>query len=174
MSTEKLKSFIELGNQINDALTRKESDYEGLSKQQINLLVQIKKAGIENGWFSKEMVDRAFQGIVRMLNEDQLEKWIEPYIKEMNSVNEIKEVGIIMAGNIPAVGFHDLLCVLVSGHKAVVKTSSEDSLLIPGIVDLLISIDNSFSDKVIILKAPRSKYDAVIATGSNNSARYFE
>lgn len=170
----RIKSFIELGNQIKEALKRKEGDYEGLNKQQINLLLQIRKSGIANGWFTKKMVVQAFNGITEMLSKSHLNKWLETYVERINKNNQSKEVGLIMAGNIPAVGFHDFLCVLISGHSAVVKTSSDDECLIPSIAELLISIDESFSKRINILTAPRSKYDAVIATGSNNSARYFK
>ena len=174
MLASRVKAFVELGSQIHEALSREEGKYEGLTKQQINLLLQVKKSGIENGWFTKDMVQSAFYGIIKMLNENQLRQWLEPYVKSIDVENKSKDVGVIMAGNIPAVGFHDFLCVLLSGNKAVVKTSSDDALLIPSIAELLISIDASFSDRIHILKTPLSKYDAVIATGSNNSARYFE
>ena len=174
MSASRVKAFVELGSQIQEALSREEGKYEGLTKQQINLLLQVKKSGIENGWFTNDMVQSAFYGIIKMLNENQLRQWLESYVKSIDVENKPKDVGVIMAGNIPAVGFHDFLCVLLSGHKAVVKTSSDDALLIPSIAELLISIDASFSDRIHILKTPLSKYDAVIATGSNNSARYFE
>ena len=174
MSVSRVKAFVELGSQIQEALSREEGKYEGLTKQQINLLLQVKKSGMENGWFTNDMVQSAFYGIIKMLNENQLRQWLESYDKSIDVENISKDVGVIMAGNIPAVGFHDFLCVLLSGHKAVVKTSSDDALLIPSIAELLISIDESFSDRIHILQTPRSKYDAVIATGSDNSARYFE
>ena len=174
MSVSGVKAFVELGSQIQEAFSREDGQYEGLTKQQINLLLQVKKSGIENGWFTKEMVESAFEGIINMLDEKQLKQWIESYLKSIDLERKPKEVGVIMAGNIPAVGFHDFLCVLLSGNTAVIKTSSDDALLIPSIAELLISIDASFSERINILKTPRSKYDAVIATGSNNSARYFE
>ena len=174
MSWLGVKVFVELGNQIKEAFNREDGQYEGLTKQQVNLLLQVKKSGIENGWFSKQMVRSAFEGITKMLDEAQLKQWLEPYSQNIAIEKEPKEIGIIMAGNIPAVGFHDLLCVLLSGNTAVIKTSSDDALLIPSIAKLLISIDASLSERITILESSRSKYDAVIATGSNNSARYFE
>ena len=174
MSVTGIQAFVKLGIKIQEALNREAAQYDGLTKQQINLLLQVKKSGIENGWFTKEMVESAFYGIAEMLNENELKQWLETYLKSIDFDRKPKEVGIIMAGNIPAVGFHDFLCVLLSGNTAVIKTSSDDALLIPSISDLLISIDSSFSERINFIKAPRSKYDAVIATGSNNSARYFE
>ena len=174
MSVSGVTAFVKLGNQIQEALSREEGKFEGLTKQQINLLLQVKKSGIENGWFTKEMVESAFNGIIKMLDENQLKQWLKFYTNSIDFERKPKEVGVIMAGNIPAVGFHDFLCVLLSGNTAVLKTSSDDALLIPSIAELLISIEASFSERINILKTPRSKYDAVIATGSNNSARYFE
>lgn len=172
MLSTRINAFVELGNQINEALGREEGKFEGLSKEQINLLLQIKKAGMDNGWFTNDMVRNALSGITSMLKEEELTTWLSNY--NIPDQREVKEVGVIMAGNIPAVGFHDFLCVLLSGHKVVVKTSSEDELLMPAIVQILISIDNQLDEKIEILTAPRRDYDAVIATGSNNSARYFE
>ena len=174
MLASRIESFVELGNQIKAAIDRKDGEYEGLSKNQINLLLQTKKAGFKNGWFTSEMVNKALNGIVLMLNEADLKEWTSKYSVQIEAVKEAKEVGVIMAGNIPAVGFHDLLSVLISGHKVVAKTSSVDEHLMPAIVDLLVEIDGSFEGKVEILDSPRAKYDAVIATGSDNSARYFE
>lgn len=171
MLSSRVNAFIELGNQIQEALDRAEGKFDGLNKEQINLLVQIKRSGMDNGWFTNEMVRKALGGIVSMVNSEELNKWLTNYSIPSK---EAKEVGIIMAGNIPAVGFHDFLCVLISGHKAVVKTSSDDDLIMPAIADLLISIYNDFRSKIEILNTPRREYDAVIATGSNNSARYFE
>lgn len=174
MLLSRLNAFVELGNQIQEALLRNEGAYEGLSKAQINLLLQIKKSGMENGWFTDEMVRKALMGIRSMLHAEGLCLWLERYKPLLEKDRLVKEVGIIMAGNIPAVGFHDFLCVLLCGHKAVVKVSSDDALLIPALADMLISIDADFKDRIEVLNGPRKVYDAVIATGSNNSARYFE
>ena len=85
-----------------------------------------------------------------------------------------KRVAIIMAGNIPLVGFHDLLSVLISGHAALVKMSSDDNQLLPVVVKTLKKIEPNFADKIHFFKDKIEKFDAVIATGSDNSARYFE
>lgn len=126
-------------------------------------------AGNENRWFTTENVKMALEGIEKMLQKDALENWIAPYTFS----NETKRVGIVMAGNIPLVGFHDLLSVLMSGHSAYIKLSSQDSKLLPLITDLLISIEPKFKEQIFYI--PQLKdMDAVIATGSNNSARYFK
>jgi hypothetical protein len=79
-----------------------------------------------------------------------------------------------LAGNIPLVGFHDLLSVLISGHKALVKTSSNDQHLLKFLVQYLISLDQRFSEKITFVEGKLEGFDVVIATGSNNTARYFE
>ena len=84
MSVSGLKAFVELGSQIQEALSREEGKYEGLTKPQINLLLQVKKSGIENGWFTKQMVTSAFVGIVKMLDENQLKQWLETYLKSID------------------------------------------------------------------------------------------
>ena len=94
MSVSGVKAFVELGSQIQEALSREEGKYEGLTKQQINLLLQVKKSGIENGWFTKEMVESAFYGIIKMLDENQLKQWLETYLKSIDierKADEVKE-----------------------------------------------------------------------------------
>ncbi len=99
MLSTRIESFIELGHQIKAAIDRKDGEYEGLSKNQINLLLQTKKAGFKNGWFTSEMVNKALNGIVLMLNEADLKEWTSKYSVQIEAVKEAKEVGLIMAGN---------------------------------------------------------------------------
>ncbi|MBL7737629.1 MAG: acyl-CoA reductase [Chitinophagaceae bacterium] len=132
-----------------------------------------KKAGHENGWFIPEFVNLATQSVARsFLQKDILEKWAAAY--QLPAENKKPTtVGIIMAGNIPLVGFHDLLCVFITGNKAVIKPSSKDDTLIRHLVEKM----GSWNDEVRtwILFADILKHcDAYIATGSNNSAGYFE
>ncbi len=123
-----------------------------------------------NGWFTKNNVKEALVGIIYMLQEEKLSKWLENY--------ELKEpvpkiVGIIMAGNIPLVGFHDLLCVLIVGHSATIKPSSSDAFLVHTIVQWIYEIESGFKKKIEI-RDQLGKTDAVIATGSDSTARHFE
>lgn len=145
--------------------------YFGLLKEKIEAAVH------HNGWFTLENVLFAMEQWSEALTEENLEKWLSGYyFKEVSP----KTVGVIMAGNIPLVGFHDFISVLVSGHKVLVKQSSNDKLLLPVLADYLIEIAPEFKEYIDIL--PDSKdgaskmtnFDAVIATGSNNTARYFE
>lgn len=129
------------------------------------------KAGYENGWFTPEFVNRATEAIAgSFLKKEILEKW-PPQLKADNL--DPKTVGIIMAGNIPLVGFHDFLCVFISGHKSLIKTSSKDSVLIKHLAEKLVSYDKEVEDRVQFSEMLKG-CDAYIATGSNNSGRYFE
>ena len=128
------------------------------------------KAYIHNAWFTKENIDLAFKGLFRYLDEDKLIKWLEPYKQK---TTDPKTVGVVMAGNIPMVGIHDFLTVLMSGHKLQAKLSAKDEVLIRFIADMLYEIDPTFND-YIQFDDRLQGYDAVIATGSDNTARYFE
>jgi hypothetical protein len=127
----------------------------------------------ENQWFIPHFIETSIGQIaVKMLKPDLLEAWVAGYSLESAHTSP-KTVGIVMAGNIPLVGFFDLLCVFISGHRAMVKTSSKDEILIKHLVDQLCSWEPairtwiSFSDRL-------NGCDAFIATGSNNSGRYFD
>ncbi len=154
--TQRIEALSQLGKVLN-----------GLSKEK--LLDWADKAGNENRWFTQESVAMAISGISKMLKKDALTSWAEAYT--LNS--SVKRIGIVMAGNIPLVGFHDLLSVLISGNKAVIKLSSQDKVLMPLLTDLLISIEQTFEDQIEYV-GKLEHIDAVIATGSDNSARYFK
>lgn len=129
------------------------------------------RAKSKNGWFTSDSIDLAFKGLDNYLDPENLNKWINSF-NSPDRNKQPKKVGIVMAGNIPVVGFHDLLCVIATGHKALVKLSSQDSALIPYILDLLYRVEPSFKEHISVVEK-LEKPDAVIATGSNNSARYF-
>ncbi|NUM51224.1 MAG: acyl-CoA reductase [Flavobacteriales bacterium] len=124
-----------------------------------------------NGWFDKTNIKRAIEGISKWLEREILVRFTEKY--DFNQNNTSKNVGLILAGNIPLVGFHDFLCVLLSGHKAIIKQSSNDLYLMPFIAKLLTTYNPSFSNR-INFSDRLNNVDAVIATGSNNSSRYFK
>lgn len=128
-------------------------------------------ASQENPWFTPDHVTQAFKGIAAFLQQEQLTQWTSVYdFRQVKS----KRIGIVMAGNIPLVGFHDLLCVLISGHQAQVKLSSKDSRLIRFLMEELVHIQPAFSDSITFQTHILEDFDAVIATGSDNSARHFE
>ncbi len=133
--------------------------------------MQIKRAYEFNGWFTEENILYSFQNWSNLLNSNELIKWVSSY--NLNSISP-KKIGVIMAGNIPLVGFHDFLSVLISGHHILIKQSSSDQHFLPLIAKYLEKIEPEFKGKIIFSKEKLGKFDAIIATGSNNTARYFE
>ena len=129
-------------------------------------------ASIHNGWFTPEFINLSITNILNeFLDETKLTNWIRHY--QLDDNISPKNVGIVMAGNIPLVGFHDFLCVFISGHHQTIKLSSKDELLLKHIIEKMQSWDNSMEE--VVMFAPMLKgCDAYIATGSNNSARHFE
>ncbi len=128
------------------------------------------KARGHNPWFTKENIDLAFEGLYHFLETDKLEKWLEPYHERKGTP---KVIGVVMAGNIPMVGIHDFITVLISGHRLQAKLSAKDDVLIRFVADTLCEIQPAFSNYIRFVEK-LEHYDAVIATGSDNSARYFE
>jgi hypothetical protein len=123
----------------------------------------------ENPWFTAPNVDQALTGISKFLDRQGLEKWLSQY----SLPNKSRKIGVAMAGNIPLVGFHDLMCILLCGHQLVAKLSSNDSVLMKFVRDSLVDIDSSFAEKVLF-EERLNGVEAVIATGSDNTSRYFE
>lgn len=123
-----------------------------------------------NGWFTKENVRQSLSALGERLNEGELLEWTKGY----SFASSPKSVGIIMAGNIPLVGFHDFLCVLISGHKAACKLSSDDKTLLPALANHLIEFCPDLKDRISFSTGRIGNIDAVIATGSDNSLKYFE
>jgi hypothetical protein len=108
------------------------------------------------------------------LAAENVEKWLGQYPSLKPENPSPKTIGIVMAGNIPLVGLHDLICVLVSGNFAQVKLSSQDNDLIPALVDLMAEANPLWKNKVLFTDQILKGFDAVIATGSNNTSRYFD
>ena len=127
-----------------------------------------------NGWFDESNARRMMFSLGESLQQDKLSRWIEMYRPDIYSAKSPITVAIVMAGNIPAVGFHDFLSVLITGNKLMAKLSADDDQLMPAISDLLISIEPGFESQVQFTSDTLSNFDAVIATGSNNTSRYFE
>ncbi|MBO9633697.1 MAG: acyl-CoA reductase [Chitinophagaceae bacterium] len=131
------------------------------------------RASRENGWFSPEFIDLAANRIAtHFLAKDKLAAWAEQY-KIPAENPQPKNVGIIMAGNIPLVGFHDFLCAFISGHRQTIKLSSRDETLLKHLVERLYEWDAQ-TKELIRFETMLKGCDAYIATGSNNSARYFD
>jgi hypothetical protein len=131
----------------------------------------ITKAGHQNGWFTRENILFALKSWGELLTEQQLSEWLSKY--DLNK-NKPKSVAIIMAGNIPMVGFHDFLSVLVTGNKVLAKLSSNDKILLPLLSKYLIEVEPSLKEQIAFTENKLEDFDAVIATGSDNTSRYFE
>jgi hypothetical protein len=129
---------------------------------------------MQNPWFLPQFTRFSFAAWAEALTEDKIRKWLEMYDAGHKKHKDPVVVGLIMAGNIPMVGLHDLLCILASGNKALVKYSSSDNQLIPALTELLITLVPEFEGRIITADGPLKNFDAIIATGSNNSSRYFE
>lgn len=130
----------------------------------------FQRARSENSWFTDDNIALALDGIQRYLDEEKLQQWTKDL--PPNPARQQK-VGVVMAGNIPMVGFHDFLAVLITGHKLLAKLSSKDSFLIKHIAEMLGDIEPWFREQ-LAFKERLNEADAMIATGSDNSSRYFD
>ena len=130
------------------------------------------KAEQQNSWFTRANVIFAFKSWSDALSENNVKQWLSQY--QLPQTTSPKKILIIMAGNLPLVGFHDLLCVLVAGHKAIVKLSSDDGVLLPYLIKQMKAFAPEWAEAVAFTDDKVTEYDAVIATGSDNTARYFE
>ena len=128
------------------------------------------RARSRNGWFDRPNVRTALAGIAHLLAEPQLSQWAGRYPAEPA---QPRQVGVVMAGNIPLVGFHDFLCVLLSGHTLLAKPSQDDTVLMRWVASELTSIEPAFAERIHFVERLNAA-DAYIATGSDNTARYFE
>jgi hypothetical protein len=164
---ERIDAFAELGGILRKAVNGEEDS----RSSGLNELIARQK--FLNPWFIPEYVTTALQAIAAQLTESNLTTWTGRYPFLLEKYDPVR-VGIIMAGNIPLVGFHDFLSVLISGNHLIAKTSSKDSELIVKISRILCDIDPRFSDMIEFTEGMMKGFDSVIATGSNNSSRYFE
>jgi len=153
---ERISAFIELGKQL-----------KTLPKDRIASIA--KAARVKNPWFTDDNIEMAIGGICNFLDGEKIQKWTSAY--DLVATQE-KTIGVAMAGNIPLVGFHDYLCILIAGHRAQIKLSSQDDELLPLVHKMLISIEPAFAG-LITFEDRLHHYDAAIATGSDNTARYF-
>lgn len=143
----------------------------GVTSEEFEALEQlVQRVHIYNGWFTEDSVRQNLLALGSQLSQSQISEWIEPY--KWNS--QPKRVMVIMAGNIPLVGFHDFLCVLHSGNTVIAKLSSDDNRLLPELTKLLLNFEPELESRIEFANGPVKNFDAVIATGSNNSLLYFE
>jgi len=156
----RLLAFQKLGNQI--TLLLENGGFDTVIKQQ----------SIENKWFTEENCRFALKALAIMLHEKSCETFYRKYQKYFQKEFESQNIAVISAGNIPCAAFHDFFCILVSGNQFTGKLSSQDALLLPFLSKMLVEIEPEFAEKIAFVEK-LSKFDKIIATGSNNSARYF-
>lgn len=174
LQSDKKKCLIELGKFLTQFSANGSSRNEAVLYNDrffddFETLIQLSQS--HNGWYTPEQVYFAVQSWAEALTEENLSQWLSKY--DLSQV-KAKNVGLILAGNIPLVGFHDFLSVLVTGHKAVVKTSSNDQKLLPFLAKYLTAVCPDLNQNITFVEGKLENFDAVIATGSNNTARYFD
>tara|TARA_B100000809_G_C15033802_1_gene492979 strand:+ start:5 stop:1066 length:1062 start_codon:yes stop_codon:yes gene_type:complete len=173
MSLEKrIKGFVQLGLFLKQFKSgKKEESLQILNDKYYSVFEElILRQKAYNGWFDKGNVINSVVENAHSLSLENLSKWISHYTIKNDSK---KTIGVIMAGNIPLVGFHDFLSVLITGNIIQAKLAKADNTLIRKIGEILIHIEPLFTDKIQFVER-LDGFDAVIATGSNNTARYFD
>ena len=171
---QRIQAFVRLGSFLKqfDSEFKADESVQDLNEKyaaSFEELISIQKS--HNGWFVESNVRKAVKAIADNLTPQKLTDWLSDYNCETEPLNR---VGVIMASNIPLVGFQDYLCVIISGNVLVAKLSKQDSLLLHFITKFLIDIEPNFSSRITFTEGKLENMDAFIATGSNNSARYFE
>ncbi len=163
ITEDRIKAFEKLGDFLIDFCDENFNSNHPLE-------ITIQSSSSYNGWFTVSNIRSSISAICNNLCSTKLSSWLSSY---SIPVEAKKNISIIMAGNIPLVGFNDLLCVLMSGHRAIIKLSSKDNRLILPIIDELLIIEPRFKSDIKIVEKVEN-FDAVIATGSNESFKYFE
>ena len=174
LQKNKISSFVELGKflaqfSLDNSQRNHEVQHNDRFFDSFETLLAFSQS--HNGWFTQEQVYFASNSWAEALTDENLSKWLSNY--DFSTIQP-KTIGLILAGNIPLVGFHDFLSVLISGHNVLVKTSSNDQHLIKFLANYLIAVDESLEERIKFTDGKLENFDAVIATGSNNTARYFE
>jgi hypothetical protein len=174
LQSEIKSSFVELGNFLRQFSLEKNTKETSVSQNDLfydDFISLVELSQSHNGWFTPEQVYFSIQSWGKALSETNLNQWLSLY--DFSKIVP-KKIGLILAGNIPLVGFHDFLSVLISGHDVLVKTSSSDQHLLKFLAKYLIAIQPVLNSKITFVEGKLEDFDAVIATGSNNTARYFE
>jgi len=154
---ERLKAFVTLGEELKLISPEQKQDL-------------VARAGNVNPWFVERNITSALNGVIHLLDYQNLQDWL--FVYDLDQIS-VKKVGVIMAGNIPMVGFHDFMCVLLAGHDLYAKLSSDDAMLLKMLAQRLTTIEPRFTPRIHFVELLKD-VDAIIATGSDNTARYFE
>lgn len=177
--SERIDAFARLGEALKAGL--QDTDIRTLSPdtpgealfRSREILDLVREAGAVNPWFTPYAIYHALRDTGRMLERDQLLEWTGRYDAQLMDTPSVRTIGTILAGNIPLVGFHDFLSILIGGHRFSGKTSGKDDRLLPFVADKLVSIQPAFSRRISFVEEKLGPVDAIIATGSNNTSRYF-
>ena len=171
---QRISAFVELGRFLGQFSSQEFKKIDDVMYNDIffdSFKQQIHLAEINNGWFTKENIVYSFNSWSKLLTKSNLTSWIKSYyLDDIDS----EKIAVIMAGNIPLVGFHDFLSVLISGHKVLVKQSSNDKHLLSYLAKYIETVEPEFKGLISFTEERLDNFDAVIATGSNNTSRYFE
>ncbi len=172
--SQRIEAFSKTGILIDEILQFSSGDQSiPVTDQHHAFLKAVDSVVHSNPWFTKENVLFSLKSLKKILNIDELLAWTDFYRLNEQNTNPLT-IGVVMAGNIPFVGFHDFLSVLITGHSCLIKPSSKDDKLLKAYINILLQAEPEFADYIKIEKHVLKKFDAVIATGSNNTSRYFE
>lgn len=171
---ERINAFAKLSDFLTDLTTQKNTKItqKKLKNELEKFNTTLNKTTIHNPWFTKNFTLTQLNAIAQSTTKKNIENWILPYKNKINKTKQ-KKIAVIMAGNIPLVGFHDIISTLITGHKIIIKPSSKDKILPKKITQILSIINPEFNKLIKFSEEKITNFDAIIATGSNNSARYF-
>ncbi len=163
--SQRIEALDRLAQWLSDTLNNPNHSDRASLDQQITLAFH------KNGWFARPEVEHALNYWSNHLQRQVLEAWTNEYAI---TTSQPKRVMLVLAGNIPMVGMHDVVSTFISGHQALIKCSASDAVLIPFLMNKLKQIDPSIADRIQVIEGIQKEFDAVLATGSNNSSRHFE
>lgn len=170
----RINAFVSLGEFLGHFADATIESTEAIQKDNVfydTMPELMQTAKNYNGWFTEGNLRYTFASWSKVLTKTNLEHWLKNYNLP---VQHPKTIAVVMAGNIPMVGFHDFLSILLAGHKVLVKLSSNDNKLLPFLTRFLITKDPSLKEAIRFTDEQLTDFDAVIATGSDNTARYFD
>jgi len=171
---QRINAFVTLGQFLGQFTSNESVKNINILHNEVfydKMLMQLELAKNHNGWFTSDNLFFACKSWSEVLSNENIKQWVKKY-----NLAEIKPkvIGIIMAGNIPLVGLHDFLSVLITGNKVLVKLSTKDKQLLPFLANYLVNVEPDFEELIEFTEGKLINFDAIIATGSNNTARYFD
>ena len=166
-SDNTITAFASLGEIMRQAAAGVDTEYT------TGLIRLINDHHLTSPWFTPDNVRLALESFGSEMTEENLIEWTSHY-PGLFEKRLSKNVAVVMAGNIPMVGFHDFLSVLITGNSIIIKESSKDDKLIRELAGILTTIEPALGEKIFFSEGTLRDFDAVIATGSDNTARHFE